>query len=584
MKRTGMITIAIGIGSVALVDAGHAQHRPGDHCRTKEKMSVEGLPPPRLMKGIGTSALETSCTPRAESFVRQGIALLHCFWDFEALRSFKEAARLDPSCAMAQWGIVQTVQSSKSMKEVRDSALAGVKKLMPKANEHEKYYLRAALKQAEPAGAGAEKTDKAEEGGYQQEMEALIERYPDDVDARLFLALAMMRGFRPDGRPQTGHLYSQLLLTNVINKHPNNVGGLHYWIHAVEMSSRPQDGLAAARKLEEMSARSGHIAHMPGHIYYRVGDYAAARRVFETSVKVDEAYLAEQRISVKDNWNYVHNIGYLIATCAEDGRYEECLRWTDKVRRIGSPSRAQWYSPSIYVLTEGSARARLHLRYGDFDKVTKESIALGVDAAKAEPEVIAYRDGLVLYARGMAALRRRDPAAAGRLADQLEALLWRSHRAKAKSKAAQPGSAEDQLIEVLEVVALDLRGNVASANGDHAAAVSTLERAMEAERAFRRFEPPVYARPAVESLGNAHLAARQWRKARDAFRRGLEIRPRSGHFLYAIARSYALEGDGANARRAYREFLQAWPHADRTLPQIVDARAKLEATNAVSGR
>jgi len=374
-------------------------------------------------------------------------------------------------------------------------------------------------------------------------------------------------------------------LTDVIDKHPNNIGGLHYWIHAVEQSSRPQDGLAAARQLEEMSSRSGHIAHMPGHIYYRIGDYASAQRAFETSVKVDEAYLAEQRISVKDNWNYVHNLGYLIATCAEDGRYQECLRWTDKLRHVGSASRAQSYSPSTYVLTEGSARARLHLRYGDFDKVTKESIALGVDAAKAKPEVIAYRDGLVLYARGMASLRRRELAAAGRLADQLEALLWRSQRGNGKSKsAAKRRTEEDQLIEVLEVAALDLRGNVASANGDHAAAVSTLERAEAAERVFHRFEPPVFARPALESLGNAHLAARQWKKARDAFRRGLAIRPRSGHFLYAIARSYALERDGANARRTYREFLQAWPNADRTLPQMVDARAKLKTTDSVSAR
>lgn len=161
---------AVGVASVALASASHAQKGPGAHCRTTEKMSFAELPPPRLMKGIGTSTLDTSCKPRAEQYVRQGIALLHCFWDFETLRSFMEAARLDPTCATAQWGIVETLDHNDTMKAERKAALAKREKFMTKASNHEQHYLRAALKRSEATEAGAhakaETTGNAAVGQY----------------------------------------------------------------------------------------------------------------------------------------------------------------------------------------------------------------------------------------------------------------------------------------------------------------------------------------------------------------------------------------------------------------------------------
>src|SRR5579863_9437478 len=102
------------------------------------------LPPPIKMDGLGKSTLKiTTTSADAQAYFNQGLRLLHCFWEFEAYRAFKEAARLDPSAPMAYWGIAESLGNIQSMKEERTAALEKARSLTPKASEHEQYYLRA---------------------------------------------------------------------------------------------------------------------------------------------------------------------------------------------------------------------------------------------------------------------------------------------------------------------------------------------------------------------------------------------------------------------------------------------------------
>ena len=58
------------------------------------------------LKGMGEMTFQaTAQHPDAQKFVRQGLALVYGFNHDEAARAFREAARLDPNCAMAYWGL-----------------------------------------------------------------------------------------------------------------------------------------------------------------------------------------------------------------------------------------------------------------------------------------------------------------------------------------------------------------------------------------------------------------------------------------------------------------------------------------------
>src|ERR1700733_11594471 len=150
-----------------------------NHAARDYKMTEMSAPP--MIVGIGDSHLEiTTKSAKAQAYFDQGFNLLHCFWDFEAYRAFKEAARLDPDAAMAYWGIAEAIANYPAMEDAKKAALEKADSLMEKASDHEQYYIR------------AQKLQQDEDDGpkdFRAEMEALIDKYPDDFDAKLILAI-----------------------------------------------------------------------------------------------------------------------------------------------------------------------------------------------------------------------------------------------------------------------------------------------------------------------------------------------------------------------------------------------------------
>lgn len=531
---------------------------------------LRDLPPPPLMQGIGDADLRiTTNSEAAQAYFNQGLRLLHCFWDFESYRAFKEAVRLDPSAAMAYWGEFEALKMHGPMSDDSRAALEKAKSLEDKISEHERLYIRAA--EHEVDGNKTEET-----AAYQHEMESLIDRYPDDLNAQALLALAIMNGYDTDGRPREGEIYSQAILRSLLAAHPENAAANHYWIHAMEDSSRPEAALRSADVLASMAPNSGHMVHMPGHIYWRVGDYEKARQSFLSSVHVDEAYMAAQGIKPEEDWNYAHNLAYLIAACAESGRYQEGLEWAKKLRDMPAPEQM---NSARFVVWAGASVARVHVRFGDWQSVPGDPIAFGAAPASVGTAAKDYSDGLDIYAEGMAALERNDASEASKQAEALDALLWRLEAAKPKKDqpGAEDSSAENpsQILDLLGTISLDLRGNLECAQGNTVEGFKLLEQAAEKEKALGYSEPPHYFRPEQESIGYAYLKLKQWENARTAFNEALRERPKSGHALYGIAQSYAMAGDASHATTAYRDFLAAWPHADSDLPQIKQANAWL---------
>lgn len=538
------------------------QHHHADE--PSPEIDLSKLPPAVKIDGLGQSHIAiTTKSAEAQQWFDQGLALLHSFWDYEALRAFEQGVRLDPDCALCHWGLYRAL-SFGNQEQAAKAELAKAKELMAKATEHERFYILAAANEQEDKDKGKDNTTV-----YRDQMHKLIGRYPDDVEAKLFLIDGGLDwGYKPDGDPRPDTIYTQSMLRDILHADPRNAAANHYYIHAVEDSKHPEWALASADLLGELAPASGHMVHMPGHIYYRVGNYEKARQTFLAALKVDEDYMQREHVTPQDDWNYAHNVSYLISACAEEGRFQEGGTLLSRLKGLSDdPDRSD--NPPFYIFQIGATGARLNLRFAQWGRVIENPLTFGVADSELNAFARAYRDGLVAYASGMQALEKGDFQRAAEASDQLDALLWRTSKQQASDK--QKGM-QGNVGRILSVASFELRGNIASRRDRFEEARDLLKIAVKNERELGYSEPPAYSRPALESLGYACIRAGHWDEARQAFQQVLEERPKSGFGLYGIALAYEKQGDREKAIQAYRDFLDAWKNADPDRAQVQAAR------------
>ncbi len=542
-----------------------AQHRhQGEYAPA---FNAAALPAPPLMTGIGTSEIKiTTGSETAQKYFNQGLNLLHAFWDVEAYRAFREAVRADENCALCYWGIYNALgQNSQEMSEERNAALKKAVELAPQASDRERFYIRAVSLLAEPGKGRA---------AWISEMEALIDKYPEDVEAKLFLANSLSTpagSYLPDGRPRDGKIYGQMILRNLLATHPNSAAVHHYWIHAVENSSRPEEALPSCEKLVELAPNSGHMLHMPGHIYYRLGMYEKARAAFLKSLEFDLKYMREQKIHPINNWNYTHNLDYLVANSAEEGRYKEAATYAKMLAEVPSDDKRLKATGLGYLLYGGyTALTRLQMRFGLWDEAIKD-----LQDSESAPQTLSekYQAGILCYLKGMSAVEKNDANEAEKNARELEKVI-------AELAAQKPQQASDWYFgyanRILAVHILDLRGSILSVQGKHDEALKLLNEAIEKEKNLGYWEPPHYTRPVLESLGAANIRAGKNAEAREAFEKILKARPNSGFAYLQIARNYAKANDKAKAIEFYKQFLKVWTNADADLAAVTEAKLWLK--------
>jgi tetratricopeptide (TPR) repeat protein len=553
------------------------------------------------MTGIGNSHIAIKATPEAQAWFDQGLSLLHDFWDYESAKAFEQAIRVDPNCAMCYWGLAQAeVFRGEKDKVYGDKALAEAVRLEGKASRTDRLYIEAAR-----AGSQGDSGHDEEVALYRK----LVKKEPHDDEARIYLANAVGDGFDDNGDPKPGMKEKIAVLEAVLKDNPNDSAANHYWIHAMEPSNHPERAISSAARLASLAPASGHMVHMPGHIYYRVGDYASADRWFTASTEADEKYLREQHVSVDDDWNYVHNMMYAIANQMEQGRLESANALSDHLAAAHGQLAASLYIwSSRDDLSRVSLRLPVALRVGDWNAV----LTLLDDANLPDKDNTAHlrflRDELRHFATGMQALATGDAGAAEMASAQMDAGLWRESRdakaaadakadAKAQSAPAKPDSAAkppsaplnpdadlDPLVTALSIASQELRGGVLLAQNKAGAAKKMYGEALAAEKKLGYHEPPGYIRPVAETEAEALLRAKDYAGAKAAYQAALVERPKSGWELYGIARADELAGNTAAAQTEYAEFLKAWPSADATLPEVTHAKAEVGGTGTAAGQ
>lgn len=492
--------------------------------------ALDALPPPPLMTGVGNSHLPiTTDFDLAQQYFDQGVSLLHDFWEFEAYRAFRHAATLDPSSPMPHWGMYLAARNLKrgyddALSYRETQALDQARALRDNASEREQYYIRSIERLADGDSEDAY-------ADYHRELEALLNRHPDETEAALFLAISLMSGFDTEGNPNDGQMYAESILTGLLATHPDHQGLLHYWIHAQEPGERPETALDAARRLADLAPDAGHIVHMPGHIYFIMGDYANATAQFERAEAVGRRYMESQDITVLDTWNYVHNLNFLVAALAEAGQYEKSMRWATSLPAFElDASHREISGLDNYYLQGLTMPARVEARFGRWSAAAASIEAMPDTAEPWGSTLLPVRAALLAYTRGRAAVVAGDLDAARRESDRLDAVLWRAERSDASLSRFRELP--------LKIASLDLAGAILSADGDVDGAIEKLEAAVEIEAGIPYHEPPIVFYPAWQSLGDINLAAGRREAAREAYEALLEDRPGSFHARAGLENSH----------------------------------------------
>ena len=241
-----------------------------------------------LFPGMGSwTHPVTTKNALAQKYFDQGLTLVYGFNHEEAIRSFEQAAKLDPNCAMAYWGIALAygpninLPMEPSAVSPAFDAIAKAKALAPKAGAADQAYIEALATRYSSAKSNPTIPRATLDTAYVSAMRRLAAARPDDDDAQVLFAEALMNlrpwdHWKPDGTPQPGTEELIATLEKVLARTPNHPGANHYYIHAVEASPHPEKAATAADRLTRLVPGAGHLVHMPAHIKMRTGDYAGA--------------------------------------------------------------------------------------------------------------------------------------------------------------------------------------------------------------------------------------------------------------------------------------------------------------------
>jgi tetratricopeptide (TPR) repeat protein len=579
-------TIAATLLALTLIPSrAHAQ-KPMCHAMgTRELSSPDKLPAPEKISGFGNVHLKVTATPEAQAWFDQGLNLYHDFWDYESARAFEQAVRVDPNCAMCQWGLYLALSMRSPGDPYAADALKKAVKLKKQAGKDERLYIEAANAGAkEHLSRGRAGGD--EESGEVKILRKLVKQFPHDTHARILLAWAVDNGYDKDGNPKKGTKEALAMFQAILKDEPENSAANHYWIHVVESSTHPEQALHSAEILGRLAPASGHMVHMPGHIFYRTGDYATADKSFAASTVTDETYMKSQNVSVDDDWNYVHNLMYAIANLMEEGRLADATQLSAKLKGARGDS-----SATLYIWSPRDSIARIDprlpvgLRAANWPRVLEM-----VKAAPAPPAPLTnlalLSESLADFAVGMQWLETHNIAVAEDASRRFDAQLANA-RKRLKEEDATSGKKKDDdkkkvmimpdanlkpLVSNLSIMSLELRAGILVEKKWMEEAKKLYAQAAQEEKDLGYHEPPAYIRPVGETQAAALLGVSDYAAAKTAYQQALIERPNSGYPLYGLALTAEKSGDSNAASTAYSAFLKSWPHADPDLLEVAHAK------------
>lgn len=544
LRPCGAFLLAALIAPPPLASQAHDPH-PGAPTQSGQEVP--------LLDNLGTHhyAISTA-SPQAQAYFDQGLRLYYAFNHQEAIRSFREAQRIDPDCAMCWWGealawgpninLPMDSASAVAARAAADRAL----ELRDGANERERALIDALSERYAPA-PGPERA--ALDSAWARATTRLSERYPDDDEILVLRGEAVM-DLRPwDYWTEEGELHPGIPealegFERVLARNPDHPGACHFFIHAVE-KVQPERAVSCAERLASLMPGAGHLVHMPGHIYIRVGRYEDAIEANRHAVHADETYIQDVRpgMGIYTAGYYPHNYDFMAFAAAMVGRGDLAVESAEKVASL--LPRELFGAPGMTFLQHYATR-HLQLKVG-FSRWQD------VLDAPAPADDLPHALAMWRYARG------RALAAGGDLAGAEAELAQVREAARALEGVRLEFNGADT---VLEIAAAVLAGHIARARGELDEAADHLSEAVRLEDTLLYGEPPEWTIPTRHELGAVLLAAGRPEEAERVWREALDRFPENGWSLHGLADALEAQGRTDEARGIDQRFRKVWAEAD----------------------
>src|SRR5881227_584601 len=509
---------------------------------------------PRLMPGLGEVHHPVSTKSReAQQFFDQGLKFVYGFNHDEARRSFQRAAGLDPKLAMAWWGVSLTLGPNYNLpvdpereKAGYDAAQRAVA-LKPNASESERAYIDAvAVRYSNDPRADLHQLDVT----YKDAMSKLAARYPDDLDAVTLYAESAMNLnpwhlWTADGKPAEGTEEIVRVLESVLKRDPNHLGANHYYIHAVEASPHPERALPSAARLEKLAPAEGHLAHMPAHIYARVGDHFASAHCNEAAIAADKKFLGEtQEQGIYRMMYYSHNLHFLAFASCMNGNFAGAKDAAAKLVANVAPGvkampMLEGFLPTPIVVLFAFERWNDILKLPAPDKSLESTSAVWHSL------------------RGIAFANMGKTSEAEQEQKEFRDLVTKIPPAKMYDMLNNVGA-------VFKIHEHLLAAEIARSRHDDKAAIDSLKQAVAAEDALNYSEPPPWYPPVRPILGRVLLENKDFAEAEKIFRADLEKHPRNARALAGLRDCLNAQGRKYEADQIDQQFHAAWKVAAAT--------------------
>ncbi len=538
MSRSGIaciLTMSLGVAAAA------AGQQPAPH----------GHPAPAGR--LGTVHVDTTCAAAVQPEFDRGMAWLHSFWFTAAIDSFQRVLDRDPRCVMAHWGIamswwgnpiagIRTPQALAAGLAATEAARAS-----GAGTAREQAYVAALDLLYRDAKTVDQRTRVL---AYEKAMEGLAARYSDDIEARIFYALALVQSASPTDKTYANLLKAAAILEREFARQPDHPGLAHYIIHSLDVPPLAPRALDAARRYATIAPDAPHALHMPSHTFTRVGfwqDSIDANLASAAAARKDDAVTEE-----------LHALDYQAYAYLQTGQDAAVERALPTIRPMADSISSSGAGHAAPPAAGYYAAAAIPARYALERAAWAEAAAL-----TPTPTPVAWADAVTHFARALGAARSGHAAAARADLDRLAAL---GDTLRQANDAYWAGQVEIQRRAALAWLTL--------ADGKPAEALTLMREAANMEDATEKsVVTPGPLKPARELLGEMLLELKQPAEALAAFEATLGKEPGRFRAVYGAARAALVAGDRAKASTYYASLLQIAKAADRPgRPELAEAR------------